>query len=222
MEAGPNPEAAEGLMWRLVVEGGALKRVEEPALLIPPGFVGVKVKAFLVDDFTQWVLRRGFGPPSRWAFGVVVSGGEVGRHVVAYAENAAAQYVATDRFAYVSGQVSALEAAALAYVVEALSRIPRGVRVEVLGGDPRRAAVEELAEVGPSKWRIALQGAAISGGRVVAVSRLVEVVGNSVVRFVDVPSRRALAAAASLKNKLGLPVVGLGELPSGWAIVAVD
>ncbi|MEM4423210.1 MAG: hypothetical protein QW710_06120, partial [Pyrobaculum sp.] len=101
-------------------------------------------------------------------------------------------------------------------------RIPRGVRVEVLGGDPRRAAVEELAEVGPSKWRIALQGATISGGRVVALSRLVEVVGNSVVRFVDVPSRRALAAAASLKVRLGLPVVGLGELPGGWAVVTVD
>jgi hypothetical protein len=211
-------------VWRLVVEGGVVKRVEEPALSVPRGRIGVKVKAFLLDDFSQWVLRRGWGPLSRWALGVVVAGGEVGRYVVAYAENAAAQYIAADRYVYVgSGDPSALEAAAVAYVVEALRRVPRFARVEVLGDDPRRAALERLAEVGPSRWRVALSGASVGGGRVVALSRLVELVGNCRVYFVDVPSRWALERAASLGLRLGLPVRRLGgEAPGDWAVVLVD
>jgi len=209
-------------MWRLVLEGGSVRRVEEPALQVPPGHVAVKVKAFLVDDFSLWALRRGAGPFSRWAFGVVVAGGEVGRYVVAHAENAAAQYVASDRYVYVdSGGPSALEAAAVAYVVDALGRVPRMKRVEVLGNDPRSAAVSRLAEAGPSRWKIALQGAVVKGGVVLAVSRLVEVVGNAVVRFVDVPTRWALRRAAESKIRLGLPVrreLSLGE----WGIVSVE
>ena len=211
-------------MWRLVYEGGAVRRIEEPALVVPPGHIGVKVKAFLLDDFSEWVRRRGRGPLSRWAFGVVVSGGEIGRYVVAYAENAAAQYIATNKYVYVNGNSpSALEAAPLAYVVEALSLIPRLVKIEVLGEDPRALALKKLAEVGPSRWRVALQGAVVGGGRVVALSRLVEVAGNCSLRVVDVPSRRALTTAASLKVKLDIPVKRLEEAAGGgWAIVLLD
>lgn len=209
-------------MWRLVLEGGEVKRVEEPAVVVPRGHVGIKVKAFLIDDFSLWALRRGWGPFSRWALGVVVSGGEVGRYVVAYVDNAAAQYAASNRFVYVDGgDPSRLEVAPLAYVVEALGRVPRLRRVEVVGGDPRRVAVERLAEVGPSRWRIALQGAAVGSGVAVAVSRLVDVVGNAVVRFVDVPSRWALRRAAELKVRLGIPVVREVSFGS-WGIVLVD
>jgi hypothetical protein len=209
-------------VWRLTLEGGSVRRVEEPALRVPPGHVAVRVKAFLIDDFSLWALRRGSGPFSRWAFGVVVSGGEVGRYVVAYAENAAAQYVASDRFVYVDGSnPSALETAAVAYVVEALGRVPRMRKVEVLGDDPRGAAVARLAEVGPSRWRVALQGAVVGGGAAVAVSRLVEVAGNAVVRFVDVPSRWALRRAVELRIRLGLPA--LRELSfGGWGVVVVE
>jgi len=209
-------------MWRLVLEGGSVRRVEEPALRVPPGHVAVKVKAFLIDDFSLWAFRRGAGPFSRWAFGVVVSGGETGRYVVAYAENAAAEYVSTDRYVYVDrGEPSALEVAPVAYIVEAVGRVPRMRRVEVLGDDPRRAAVSRLAEVGSSKWKIALQGAVVKSGMVVAVSRLVDVAGNAMVRFVDVPTRWALRRAAESKIRLGLPVrreLSLGE----WGIVGVE
>jgi len=196
--------------------------VEEPALQVPPGHVAVKVKAFLVDDFSLWALRRGAGPFSRWAFGVVVAGGEVGRYVVAYAENAAAQYVSSDRFVYVDGaNPSALEAAAVAYVVDALGRVPRMRRVEVLGDDPRSTAVTRLAEVGPSRWKIALQGAVVKDGVAVAVSRLVEIAGNALVRFVDVPSRWALRKAVESSIRLGLLVrrdLSLGR----WGVVVVE
>jgi hypothetical protein len=208
-------------VWRLVLEDGVVRRVEDPALRVPPGYVAVKVKAFLIDDFSMWALRRGSGPFSRWAFGVVVAGGEVGRHVVAFAENAAAQYVASDRYVYVEGRPSALEAAAVAYVVDALGRVPRLRRMEVLGRDPRAAAVSRLAEVGRSRWKIALQDAVVDGGVVTAVSRLVEVVGNAVVRYIDVPSRWALRRAAELGIRLGLPTK---REPSfdGWGVVVVE
>jgi hypothetical protein len=208
-------------VWRLVLEDGAVKRVEEPALRVPPGHVAVKVKAFLIDDFSMWALRRGSGPFSRWAFGVVVAGGEVGRHVVAFAENAAAQYVASDRYVYVEGRPSALEAAAVAYVVDALGRVPRLRRVEVLGRDPRAAAVSQLAEVGRSRWRIALQGAVVDGGIAAAVSRLVEVVGNAVVRYIDVPSRWALRRAVELGIRLGLPTKREPSFDE-WSVVVVE
>jgi hypothetical protein len=61
----------------------------------------------------------------------------------------------------------------------------------------------------------------VKGGVVLAVSRLVEVVGNAVVRFVDVPTRWALRRAAESKIRLGLPVrreLSLGE----WGIVSVE
>ena len=210
------------MVWRLVLEGGSVRRVEEPALRVPPGHIAVRVKAFLIDDFSLWALRRGAGPFSRWAFGVVVAGGEVGRYVVAHAENAAAQYVASDRYVYVEGgSPSVLEAAAVAYVVDALGRVPRARRVEVFGNDPRSAAVSHLAEAGPSRWKVALQDAVVKGGVAVAVSRLVEVAGNAVVRFIDVPTRWALRRAAEYKIRLGLPV--RRELSfEGWGVVVVD
>ncbi|MCI4446862.1 MAG: hypothetical protein JHC20_02980, partial [Pyrobaculum sp.] len=98
---------------------------------------------------------------------------------------------------------------------------PRLRRVEGLGRDPRAAAVARLAEVGRSRWRIALQGAVVDGGVVAAVSRLVEVVGNAVVRYIDVPSRWALRRAAELGIRLGLPTK---REPSfdGWGVVVVE
>lgn len=210
-------------MWRLEFRGGELAKVEEPALRVPPGHIALKVKAFLVDDFTLWSLRRGGRSPSRWAFGVVVANGEVGRYVVAYAENAAAQYAASRLYVYASPDPSSLELVHVAYVVEALNRLPRFRPVEVVGDDPRGSAVRKLAEVGKSKWRVALQGGVVEGGVAVALSRLVEVRGNALVRFVDVPSRRALEAAAKMRLRLGLPVVGLEDLAfDRWAIVKVE
>ena len=49
------------VVWRLVLRGGELVKVEEPALLVPPGHVAVKVRAFLVDDYSLWVFKRGEG-----------------------------------------------------------------------------------------------------------------------------------------------------------------
>ncbi|MEZ0319453.1 MAG: hypothetical protein ABWK05_05620 [Pyrobaculum sp.] len=208
-------------MWRLVLKGGELTRVEEPALLVPPGHVAVKVKAFLVDDYSLWVFKRGEGAPSRWAFGVVVANGEVGRYVVAFADNAAAQYVASRRYVYVDGpDPSLLSLVHTAYVVEALDRIPRFAAVEVLGDDPRRSVVERLAPVGRSRWKVALQGAAVEGGRVVALSRLVELAGGALVRFVDVPSRRALRKALELGVRPRVPLSREVEFGK-WAVVEV-
>ncbi|MFN7106252.1 MAG: hypothetical protein ACK4M3_06705 [Pyrobaculum sp.] len=207
-------------MWRLVVREGKIGRVSQPALTLSRRHVGIKVKAFLVDDFSFWALRRGGGALSRWAFGVVVANGEVGRHVVALAENAAAEYVAAERFVYVDNDVSALEAVHVAYVLEALNRLPRFRAVEVVGSDPRGEVVRRLAEVGASRWKIALQDAVVTGGRAVALSRLVEVAGSCVVRLIDVPTPGALKAAVGLRERLGLPRVGLGDLPTDrWAVV---
>lgn len=215
---GPGPRA----VWRLELSGGQLRRVEEPALRVPRGSVAIKVKAFLADDYTQWSLRRGEGAPSRWAYGVVLSGGEVGRHVVALVDNAAAQYAASRLYVPAEPDPSSLEAAAVAYVVEALRWIPR-VPVAVLGDDPRRRAVERLAEVeGRSRWAVALQGARIAGVRAVAVSRLVELEGNAAVRLVDVPSRWALERALALKVRLGLPRVPLEAAGWRWEIVLLE
>lgn len=209
-------------MWRFELSGGQLRRVEEPALPVPRGHVAIKVKAFLADDYTQWALKRGEGPPSRWAYGVILAGGETGRHVVALADNAAAQYAVARLYAYAPPDPSSLEAAAVAYVVEALRWIPR-VPVSVLGDDPRRKAVERLAEVDSgSNWAVALQGAKISGIKAVAVSRLVELEGNAVVRLVDVPSRWALERALASKVRLGLPKVPLDSAEWRWAVVLVD
>lgn len=211
-------------MWRLELRGGEIRRVEEPALRIPKGHLGVKVKAFLIDDFTHWALKRGEGPFSRWAFGVVVAGGEVGRYVVAYVENAAAQYVATSRFVYINwSSPHALEVAPVAYIVEALGSLPGFREVAVAGVDPRRRAIERLAKVGGSRYGVALEGAVVSSGRYVAVSRLVEVVGNAVVKFVDVPSRWALETAARLGVKLGLSIWSLDNFDlGGWGVVTVE
>ncbi|MFN3803982.1 MAG: hypothetical protein ACK4SY_02895 [Pyrobaculum sp.] len=209
-------------MWRLVFRGGEIERVSEPALRLSRRHVGIKVKAFLVDDFSLWSQRRGGGAISRWAFGVVVANGEVGRHVVALAENAAAEYVAASRFVYVDNDVSALEAVHVAYVLEALDRLPRFKPVEVVGDDPRGVVVRRLAEVGASRWKIALQDAVVTGGRAVALSRLVEAAGSCVIRLVDIPSVEALKAAVELRERLGLPRVGLGGLPTDrWAVVEV-
>ncbi|MEM1615518.1 MAG: hypothetical protein QXP31_04995 [Pyrobaculum sp.] len=208
-------------MWRLVLRGGELVKVEEPALLVPPGHVAVKVRAFLVDDYSLWVFKRGEGAPSRWAFGVVVANGEVGRYVVAFADNAAAQYVASKKYVYVDGaDPSLLALVHTAYVVEALDKIPRFAAVEVLGDDPRRYVVERLAPVGRSRWKIALQGAVVEGGRAVAVSRLVEVAGDALVRYVDVPTRRALRKAAELGVRPRIPLSREVELGK-WGVVEV-
>lgn len=210
-------------MWRLELRGGKLERVTEPALRLSPRQIAVKVRAFLVDDFSQWSVSRGGVSLSRWAFGVVVTGGEVGRYVVAHAENAAAEYVASDRYVYVDvSDSSALEVVHVAYVLEALDRLPRFRPVEVLGDDPRRIVVGELAEVGVSKWKIALRGAVVKSGRAVAVSRLVEAAGSCVVRFVDLPSVWALRRGLRLGVRLGLPKVGFGEMSlDKWAVVEV-
>ncbi|MCC6021326.1 MAG: hypothetical protein LM577_08195 [Thermoproteaceae archaeon] len=211
-------------MWRLVLDGGKVRRVEEPALEIPPGWVGVRVKAFLIDDFSFWALRRGSGPISRWAFGVIVSGGEVGQYVIARAENAAAQFIATGKYVRAeSCDPSILGAVHAAYVLEALRRIPRFLHVEILGDDPRRAIAEQLVETGRSRWKLALQGAVIKSGIVIVLSRIVEAAGSFAARFIDVPSARALREAIRRGLRLQLPVRGVDKsMFDGWGIVSVE
>lgn len=209
-------------MWRLEVRGGEVRRVEEPALRLRPGEVAIKVKAFLLDDFSLWSFRRGGPSLSRWAFGVIVAGGEVGRYVVAHVDNAAARYVASRRFVHVGPDPSVLEAVHVAYVLEALDALPRFRPVEVLGDDPRAAVVKRFAEVGPSRYKLALQGAVVNRGVAVAVSRLVEVAGSCLLRLIDVPSRWALERAAALGVRLNLPRLSIDQIPAErWGIVEV-
>ncbi|MEM1837276.1 MAG: hypothetical protein QW259_05790 [Pyrobaculum sp.] len=211
-------------MWRLELKKGEVRRVDEPVIRLPRGYVGVKVKAFLIDDFTHWALKKGEGSFSRWAMGVVVAGGEVGRYVVAYAENAAAQYIATDRFVYIEGNSpSFLETAAVAYVVEALNHLPSMKELSIAGDDPRRRAVEQLAKIGRSRLGVALEGAVVRRGRYVAISRLVEVVDNASVRYIDVPSRWALKKATEIKTRLGLPTCTIDDFSlDRWGVVVVE
>lgn len=199
---------------------GGWSAVDRPYLRVPRGHVAVKVKAFLLDDYSAWAAARGLPNVARWAFGNVVggTGARVGEYVVALAENAAAEYVAAKTYFAVPPDPSSLTLIHAALVHSALDLLPRYAEIWVSGNDPRRPYLERLAEVSPrSRYGVILQSGALRGGaKAVALTRLFEVAGPGVVRVVETPKAKHVKLARPLE-------VGIKNLeearPGEWAIV---
>lgn len=211
------------MMWELLYRGGRWVKEEKPHLHVPKGHIAVKVKAFLLDDFSAWAAARGLERISRWAFGNVVggTGAETGQYVVALADNAAAEYVAAKvYFPAPRDPAEALAKVHSALVLEALDHLPKYGSIFVSGDDPRREYITRLARVGEGRSGIIIQGGALDGGvRAVALTRLFEVRGPGVVKVLDVPKRRYYEMA---RGGPKLPVVKPDEISPGfWQIVEI-
>ncbi|MEL9990321.1 MAG: hypothetical protein QXP98_01790 [Thermoproteus sp.] len=210
-------------MWELLYRGGRWVKEERPYLHVPKGHVAVKVKAFLLDDYSVWAAARGLERVSRWAFGNVVggSGAETGLYVVALAENAAAEYVASRLyFSAPRDPVEALARVHSALVLEALDLLPKYSPIFVSGDDPRRDYIARLAKIGGARRGVILQGGALEpGARAVALTRLFEVRGAGLVRVLDIPKRRYYEAA---RGGPRLAARGIDEAaPGDWAVVEI-
>jgi len=211
------------VMWELLYRGGRWVKEERPFLHVPKGHIAVKVRAFLLDDFSMWAASRGLERISRWAFGNVVGGpgAETGQYVVALAENAAAEYIASRLyFPAPRDAVEALARVHAALALEALDLLPRYGPIFISGDDPRREYIASLARVGESRRGVILQGGVLSGGaRAIALSRIFEVGGPGLVRVLDIPKRRYYEAAS---GGLRLPVRRAGdEAPCFWCVVEI-
>lgn len=210
-------------MWELLFKGGRWTRIDRPYLHVPRGRIVVKVKAFILDDYSAWAAARGLEKVSRWAFGNIVGGpsAKTGEYVVALAENAAAEYVVADRV-FPAGRdgAEALSKIHAALVLEALDRLPKFAPVQISGDDPRREYIERLARTGSSRHRIILQGGSLADGAVaVSLTRLFSVEGPGLVRVLDLPKRRYVETA---EGRLRIPIRGLDEaVPGAWAIVEI-
>jgi hypothetical protein len=208
-------------VWELLWEGRWVK-AERPYLRVPKGYIAVKVKAFLLDDYSAWAASKGLKSVSRWAFGNVVggTGAKTGEYVVAFAENAAADYVASRLYFAAPPSPASLTLVHSALVHAALDLLPRYAKVQVSGRDPRLAYIQSVADIGPSRYSIILQGGVLrSGARAVALTRLFEVAGPGLVRVLDVPGRRYIGIA----KPLDLARKGLDEArPGEWAIVLIE
>lgn len=203
--------------------GGRWVKEERPYLHVPKGRVAVKVRAFLLDDYSAWAAARGLERVSRWAFGNVVggSGAETGLYVVALAENAAAEYVASRLyFPAPKDPVEALARIHSALVLEALDLLPKYGPIFVSGEDPRREYIAELARIGEGRRGVVLQGGALEpGARAVALTRLFEVRGAGFLRVLDLPKRRYYEAARG-GPRLALKRVGEAA-PGDWVVVEI-
>ncbi|MGC8582674.1 MAG: hypothetical protein ACP5MH_03010 [Thermoproteus sp.] len=210
-------------MWELLYRGGRWVKEERPFLHVPRGHIAVKVKAFLLDDYSVWAASRRLEKIARWAFGNVVggSGAETGQYVVALAENAAAEYVASRTyFPAPRDPVEALARIHAALALEALDLLPRYRPIFISGDDPRREYIARLARIGESRHGIILQGGAISGGaRAVALTRMIEIEGPGSVKFLDIPKKRYYELATGGPR---LPVRRAGdETPCFWCVVEI-
>lgn len=204
-------------------KNGEWIKEERPHLHVPKGHIAVKVKAFLLDDFSAWAAARGLERISRWAFGNVVggAGAETGQYVVALADNAAAEYVAAKvYFPAPRDPAEALARVHAALVLEALDLLPKYEPIFVSGDDPRREYLDRMARVGAGRRGIILQGGALEGGtRAVALTRLFEIRGPGLVRVLDVPKRRYYETA---RGGPRLPVRKLEDVAPGfWQIIEI-
>lgn len=209
-------------MWELLYKNGEWVKEERPHLHVPRGHIAVKVKAFLLDDFSAWAVAKGLERISRWAFGNVVSGAETGQYVVALADNAAAEYIAAKiYFPAPRDPAEALARVHAALVLEALDHLPKYEPIFVSGDDPRREYLAKIARIGEGRRGVILQGGVLAGGaRAVALTRLFEVRGPGLVRVLDVPKRKYYEAA---RGGPRLPVRGLDEVAPGfWQIVEIQ
>ena len=140
-----------------------MRIVEEPALYVPAGLYAVRVRYFMVDDYSRHVLGRAV---ARVALGTLVHGPRslLGKPVVAVGDNVAGEVAVVRDVAVVESlDPRYLLAPYVDQVARVVARVPRGVPISVVGSDPRRLIVSELAEVGSSRWVIAVEGGELGG-----------------------------------------------------------
>ncbi len=179
----------------------------------------VKVKFYLVDDYSIYWYRRGGGLRFRYGLGVVVGGydrSKWGSWALFVHGGNHETYVKTHRYvALPKNDPQLLFSAVLqAHVTSALGLVPRHMPVAVSGEDPRGELVRALAEIGESRYVVVLQGGEVRGRscRALVVSPIYNIDdsafdGRCAVRFVPYPPLGEVRKALEKPLRVPLRVV---------------
>ncbi len=177
----------------------------------------IRVRSYLIDDYSIYWYRREGSVRFRFGLGVVVGGldrGSWGSWALFVHGGEHEAYVKARDYAVIPrNDPRFLSAVLQAHVARALSYVPRHLPVEISGDDPRRELVHALADVGKSRYVIVLQGGEVRGRscRALVVSPMYSIgheafEGGCHVRFVAGPSLADVMRAAERPLKVALPV----------------
>ncbi len=178
----------------------------------------IRVRSYLIDDYSIYWYRREGSTRFRFGLGVVVGGldrSSWGSWALFVHGGEHDAYVKTRTYVVLPRNDPPLFLSAVlqAHVARALSYVPRHLPVDTSGDDPRRGLVHALADVGRSRYVIVLQGGEVRGRscRALVVSPIHSIgheafEGKCHVRFVPSPSLADVLRAAERPLKVSLPI----------------